>query len=397
MGLKTASCFAVDLASIEESLARVSNRWNTATESLSSQAVKECLSEPASAALLSPGKRMRPLLTVWTYRNLVHDFRSHLLDMPLGPQVLLVATACEMLHAASLVVDDVQDGSAERRGKPSLFAVHGVDVAINAGSWMYFEAQQLFAECGLLRDSVELLRNCHRGQALDLATSRSAVVAVALNSSADDLKSLYKEIAEMKTGELLRFGVSAVHQLLERDAAAVQTEKGSSGEPLATPAQRGHEKSVRNDHRTLVSAYGYLYQRVDDFRNLSSSLSNQKACEDLSSIRNCVTIELIKLLTPAERSRFRRALEAGTLRQWILGHEKFRSAMEAVRGDLESALAECESMAGQLCQDHLSRSYLEKVIHAPLSHLVKKVTEEYDLQPAWLEGKIPEQKPRQAT
>lgn len=380
MGLKTASCFNVDIAAIEESLASVSERWNPTTAALSALATKECLTAPAAAALLSSGKRMRPLMTVWTYRNLVQDFSSHLLDMPLGQRVLLIATACEMLHAASLVVDDVQDGSVERRGKPSVFAVHGIDVAINAGSWMYFEAQQLMAECGLLHESVELLRNCHRGQALDLSTSRSAIVTAAVNSNSDDLRRLYREIAEMKTGELLRFGVSAVSQILEHRAQTVRPNTVTLGELSTTPPQTKGQESISHDHRMLVSAYGFLYQKIDDFRNLSLNLSPQKACEDLASIRNCVTIELIRLLNSEERALFLRAHEAGALRQWILSHEKFRSAMEIVRDSLELDLSKCESMANRLCLDPRSKAYLEKVMHAPLSNLVRKVTEEYDLQ-----------------
>jgi geranylgeranyl diphosphate synthase type I len=41
--------------------------------------------------------------------------------------------ACELLHNASLIHDDVQDGDRYRRGKPALWARYGVPQAINAG------------------------------------------------------------------------------------------------------------------------------------------------------------------------------------------------------------------------------------------------------------------------
>lgn len=46
------------------------------------------------------------------------------------------AAACELLHNASLVHDDLQDGDRVRRGQPALWARHGADQAINAGDLM---------------------------------------------------------------------------------------------------------------------------------------------------------------------------------------------------------------------------------------------------------------------
>lgn len=43
------------------------------------------------------------------------------------------AVALELLHNAFLVHDDVEDDSEERRGAPTLHALHGVPVAINVG------------------------------------------------------------------------------------------------------------------------------------------------------------------------------------------------------------------------------------------------------------------------
>src|SRR3989441_5584423 len=43
------------------------------------------------------------------------------------------AVALELLHNAFLVHDDVEDESDERRGRPTLHALHGVPVAINVG------------------------------------------------------------------------------------------------------------------------------------------------------------------------------------------------------------------------------------------------------------------------
>lgn len=46
------------------------------------------------------------------------------------------AVAIELMHNASLVHDDIEDDSIERRGAPTLHALHGVPLALNAGDAM---------------------------------------------------------------------------------------------------------------------------------------------------------------------------------------------------------------------------------------------------------------------
>lgn len=69
------------------------------------------------------GKMMRPSLCIAT----ACAFGARLDD------ALRTAVAIELLHNALLIHDDIQDGSEERRGRPTLHVLHGVPLAINAG------------------------------------------------------------------------------------------------------------------------------------------------------------------------------------------------------------------------------------------------------------------------
>jgi geranylgeranyl diphosphate synthase type II len=69
------------------------------------------------------GKMMRSALCVATARA----FGARL------EEVLGSAVAIELLHNAILIHDDIQDGSEERRGAPTLHVLHGIPLAINAG------------------------------------------------------------------------------------------------------------------------------------------------------------------------------------------------------------------------------------------------------------------------
>jgi len=89
-----------------------------------------------------------------------------------------IVDAVEMLHAGSLVIDDFEDESLTRRGQPSLHRVIGPARAVNAGNWMYFRALELAAmSCAdpvrlaaLVGRFITVGRQCHEGQAVDLAT-----------------------------------------------------------------------------------------------------------------------------------------------------------------------------------------------------------------------------------
>ena len=76
--------------------------------------------------VVAGGKRLRARLALAA---------GEALAAPLGDAVAW-ATAVELLHNATLVHDDLQDGDRTRRGRPTLWTVHGTAQAINAGDMM---------------------------------------------------------------------------------------------------------------------------------------------------------------------------------------------------------------------------------------------------------------------
>jgi len=75
----------------------------------------------------SSGKRMRPLLGLLAYSSIAGDHR----------RALPGAAAAELGHNFSLVHDDIEDGDAERRHRPTLWAMHGIPQAINTGDMLF--------------------------------------------------------------------------------------------------------------------------------------------------------------------------------------------------------------------------------------------------------------------
>lgn len=73
-------------------------------------------------SLLSPGKRLRPLITLIVAEDLGGSANA----------ALDAGCAVEMVHAASLILDDLpcMDDAALRRGQPTIHRGHGEDVAV---------------------------------------------------------------------------------------------------------------------------------------------------------------------------------------------------------------------------------------------------------------------------
>lgn len=116
-------------------------------------AVEDRLQEPAqdSGALLSVvagyalgsgGKRIRPALLLLAARACGADQHG---------RVVTLASVAEMMHAATLVHDDIVDHSTKRRGRPSAAALWGSDVSVLAGDFLFSRAIQLLVADGDMR------------------------------------------------------------------------------------------------------------------------------------------------------------------------------------------------------------------------------------------------------
>lgn len=81
----------------------------------------------------SGGKRIRPTLLLLVCRL----FRDP------DQAAIQLAAVVEMIHAATLVHDDVIDIAATRRGRPSANAIWGNHTSVLAGDWMYMQAFQV--------------------------------------------------------------------------------------------------------------------------------------------------------------------------------------------------------------------------------------------------------------
>lgn len=118
---------------------------------------------PAALHVLDAGgKRLRPFLTVLTARlfGCTHE------------RVYPLAASVELLHAATLLHDDVLDNASLRRGRQAAHHVFGVTQAILAGDAMLAHACRLVAGYGdprLVTSIAEAVARTAGGEILEIA------------------------------------------------------------------------------------------------------------------------------------------------------------------------------------------------------------------------------------
>ncbi len=100
------------------------------------------LSAVASYALASGGKRIRPALLLLAARACGANQRE---------RAVTLASVAEMMHAATLIHDDIVDHSAMRRGRPSTTVLWGSDVSVLVGDFLYSRAIQTLVADGDMR------------------------------------------------------------------------------------------------------------------------------------------------------------------------------------------------------------------------------------------------------
>jgi geranylgeranyl diphosphate synthase type I len=155
---------------------------NDRLESLVEAVEPAALSAELGHVVLSGGKRVRPAVTVLTCEA-VGGAPADAVDFAVG---------VELVHNASLVIDDIIDRSDVRRGTPSAWAEFGYGPAIVASDGLLGEAFALFSEDErAMRIVAEAMVELGEGEATELVAR-------------PENEAEYMTLARRKTGVLFR-------------------------------------------------------------------------------------------------------------------------------------------------------------------------------------------------
>ena len=231
--------------------------------------------QPAVRHILDAGgKRLRPFLTVLFAR--LFGYRD--------TDVYPLAAAMELLHAATLLHDDVLDEAVTRRGKPAAHMRFGVVPAILGGDALLAHANKLVADYG----------DCRLSACFAEATLRTAageIQEIAYQRRVDQPPEIYNEIITGKTAWLLRAACEMGALRAGADLRALD---------LAT--QYGLQ-------------LGMAFQLVDDALDFAPQETTGKpSCGDVREGKLTPPLRLYREhLAPAERAAFDARFRAGDL------------------------------------------------------------------------------------
>ncbi|MEE2679037.1 MAG: polyprenyl synthetase family protein [Myxococcota bacterium] len=225
--------------------------------------VSALVGEVCGHILGSGGKRIRPALTL-----LAGELCGYT-----GPRCIQVGAACELLHTATLLHDDVVDLAATRRGRAAANVVWGNRRAILGGDFLYARASSMIVEDGdhdVLQVFADAIRSMAEGELLQLERSFDASIT----------ERHYFAVIERKSAVLL----------------STACETGA----IVAGVTRAERRRVRDFGREL----GIAFQLRDDALDYEApeATLGKRPCADLREGK--VTLPLLlalKRCSPAER------------------------------------------------------------------------------------------------
>lgn len=151
------------------------------------------------------GKRLRPLLTLTAAKVFGYAGRDH----------VRLAAAVELIHGATLLHDDVVDGSALRRGARTANVIWGNKESVLVGDYIFSRAFELMVAVGDLR-VLRVLSNASgviaEGEVLQLATQKN------MSATFD----MYLAVVESKTAALFAAAAQAGALVARADEASIE-------------------------------------------------------------------------------------------------------------------------------------------------------------------------------
>jgi len=242
-----------------------------AMESILEASVKESKNrsiQAMSGSLLnSGGKKLRPALVILSEKaasagknsNCNHD------------ELIMLASAVELIHIASLIHDDVLDGATMRRSKPSINAELGDDISIIFGDYIYSKAFGLIGKCRN-PDVFECI-----SQAIH-AMCEGELIQVYQRGNLNLSKDHYITIVRKKTASLL---------------AACCHAGGILG---------NHNQTVQTTLKGFGLNFGIAFQIIDDCKDLISEERTLGKHPGQDMVAGDMTLPLLDLLDAVSRT-----------------------------------------------------------------------------------------------
>ncbi|MBK1735421.1 octaprenyl diphosphate synthase [Halorhodospira abdelmalekii] len=223
----------------------------------------------------SGGKRLRPLVALLAARACGHSGDDH----------ILLAAVIEFIHTATLLHDDVVDGSQLRRGRQTAHTIWGNEASVLVGDFLYTRAFEMMVEL----DSMPVLRvMAHATNTI----ARGEVMQLMNVHEPDISEEEYRQVIYRKTATLFEAGCQC-GAILARLESSVCDALGAYGRHLGTAYQ------------LVDDALDYSGNAAEIGKNIGDDLAEGKTTMPL--------LHAMRVGDEADRQLIRQAIEAGGL------------------------------------------------------------------------------------
>lgn len=223
----------------------------------------------------SGGKRLRPLIALLAARSCGYQ----------GDRHIIAAAVIEFIHTATLLHDDVVDGSRLRRGQDTANSVFGNEASVLVGDFLYSRAFQMMVQLGQMRIMdvlADATNTIAEGEVLQLMNCNDP----------DTTEEQYLDVIYRKTGRLFEAGAQ-IGAILADQTRAVEDGLAQYGRELGLAFQ------------LVDDALDYAADPGEFGKTLGNDLAEGKPTLPL--------IHALRRGSPREQLMIRRAIEHGGL------------------------------------------------------------------------------------
>lgn len=178
------------------------------------RAIQKAILDPIWDFLDRGGKRWRPALFLLILEAFGKD-PEKFFDFAIIP---------ELAHAGSLIIDDIQDQGELRRRKPCLHKIFGIDIASNAGNFLYFFPIYIFEKnkkkierkiyLRALETYLEEMEKLHLGQAIDIFWHKGLEKKISEKE--------YFQMCSLKTGSMARLAAKLAAIFAKKEEKVIE-------------------------------------------------------------------------------------------------------------------------------------------------------------------------------
>jgi len=239
------------------------------------KSVVPLVDQVAEHIIAGGGKRLRPLLVVLAGRACGHTGQAH----------VEAAAFIEFIHTATLLHDDVVDGSSKRRGRDTANEVFGNQASVLVGDFVYSRAFQMMASLRsqrvmeIMADATNVIAE---GEVLQLMNAHDP----------ETTEERYLEVIYRKTARLFEAGAQ-VAAVLADQTPEVQSALARFGRHLGTAYQ------------LIDDVLDYRSDPAERGKNLGDDLAEGKPTLPL--------IYTLRTASESDRALIRSAIEKGGL------------------------------------------------------------------------------------